>query len=324
MKLYITSAYPFHPKDNFAVAWLKESAENDPYKTHSITNNIEEADIVLFAEHHPPSDPYFFKVLKHPILKKHKKKTLIYHDNPYPIAILPTLSPSIEKSFYNVKNCISAPYIARHVENESVTFSAEEKDKKYLFSFLGASRTHAVRKEVLKLNHPDAFLKDTSDKDLWLLSPEEKKKFENQFVDVSKESHFVLCPRGVGVNSYRLFEVMQMGLVPVIISDEWVPSSGPDWESFSIRVPENEVHTIPELLAKKKQNSFSMGMIARKNWEQWFAKDVCFHHIANLSKELMEKKSNNRLWRFKYAYSQFLRPFHFRNLLRFYKRKIVK
>ena len=205
----------------------------------------------------------------------------------------------------------------------SPSFRPTEK-RKYLFSFLGASRTHLVRKDIVAIDYKDSFLKDTSDKDLWLLNPEEKKKFENEYVDVSKESYFVLCPRGVGVNSYRLFEVMQMGLATVIISDEWVPFKGPIWEDFSIRIAENEVHKIPEILLERKKDAIKMGDMARKNWEQWFSKEVCFHHIANLCEELLTTKSDSKLKKITYAYSQFLRSFHFRNLLRHYKKTILK
>ena len=324
MKVFLTSAYPYHEVDNFAVSWLKESALTDPFGKHSVIDNPEDADVVLFAEHHPPHDPYFFDVLKHPLVKKYKKKVVLYNDNPYPIVIIPTLSPSIEKSYFNAKLTASAPYIARHCENESVSFSSTLSERKYLFSFLGASRTHPVRKEILKLDYSDSFLKDTSDKDLWLLAPDEKKKFENQFVEISKQSYFVLCPRGVGVNSYRLFEVMQMGLTPVIISDEWIPMEGPEWEKFSIRIAESDVHKLPEILLNRKEEAVSMGNIARKIWEDWFSKEVGFHHVANLSEEILKTKSLNRIKNFHYSYSQFLRPFHFRNLLRHYKRVLLK
>ena len=121
MKLFLTTAYPFHSIENFAVSWLQESASSDLIKKHEIVDNPEEADVILFTEHHPAKDPFFFSVLKHPIYRKFKSKTILYHDNPYPIAIIPTLSPSIEKSYFNKGLTAIGPYIARHTENEAVT-----------------------------------------------------------------------------------------------------------------------------------------------------------------------------------------------------------
>ena len=50
----------------------------------------------------------------------------------------------------------------------------------------------------------------------------------------------MICPRGWGSSSIRLFEVMEMGRVPVIISDAWV-NEAPKWADFSVRVSEADV-----------------------------------------------------------------------------------
>lgn len=322
MKVFITSAYGYHKTDNFAVEWLKESALEDPFKVHEVVDKVEAADIVLFAEHHPPLDPYFFKVLKNPLFKKYKDKVVLYTDTDTPVIILPTITPSVEKKFFNPYLSQSAHYIARHCENETVKFSKASNTRKYLFSFIGASRTNPIRSEILQLNYPDCFLKDTSDKNLWELTLEEKTKFESDYVEVSMESYFVLCPRGIGVNSYRLYETMQMGLCPVIISDEWVPSKGPVWEDFSIIIKEKDIPKIPEILLKRKGEAINMGLKARENWEQWFSQKVSFHHLVCFAEKLLSEKPK-KAQAFFYSYSQFLRPFHFRNLLRYYKNVLI-
>lgn len=323
MNIFLTSAYPYHRVKNFAVQWLKESQESDPYGKHKIVDNPDVADVILFAEHHPGSDPYFFKVVNHPYVKKYRSKVVLYTDIDKPIAILPTLTPSIEKRYLNKSLCVSAPYIARHCENSSTRYSVMGSERKYLFSFLGASRSHPIRLKILNLSYPNSYLKDTTGKNSWQLTPDERAKFESAYAEISRDSYFILCPRGIGVNTYRLYETMEMGLCPVIISDEWVPFEGPDWDNFSIRIAEKDIDNIPEILLKRLPDAVQMGLEARKNWEQWFSKEVSFHHIVNLSKQLLDAKSNSIIKNRYYSYSQFLRPFHFRNLLRFYKRKFL-
>tara|TARA_R110002096_G_scaffold68159_5_gene164779 strand:+ start:11293 stop:12276 length:984 start_codon:yes stop_codon:yes gene_type:complete len=323
MKVFITSAYPYHEIDNFAVVWLKESQHQDTFKEHKIVDDPENADLILFAEHHPGNDPYFFKVLKHPLVKKYRHRVVLYTDTDSPLPILPTLSPSIEKSYLNPAFCLPAPYIARHCENESVTFSNAKSNRKYLFSFLGASRTHPIRKKILKLAYSDCYLEDTSEKNSWELTLDEKKIFESKYANISKDSYFILCPRGIGVNSYRLYETMQMGLVPVIISDEWIPMHGPNWKEFSIQIMEKDIQKIPEILFKRKGDAINMGLMARENWERWFSKEVSFHHITNLAKSLLIAKSNNISNNFYFSFTQFLRPFHFRNFLRYIKNDLL-
>ena len=57
---------------------------------------------------------------------------------------------------------------------------------------------------------------------------------------------------------------MQLGRVPVILADDWVPSEGPPWQDFSIRVSE-----LPEILEPLRRDAAEMGRAARAAWEQW-------------------------------------------------------
>lgn len=324
MNFFLTSAYPYDSTRNFAVQWLSISANLDSKKEHILVKEPVKADIILFVEHHPSEDPYFFEILKNSIYKQFKSKCYLYHDNPRVLPLLPGVYPSIEKKYYIPLLMRPGPYIARLCLNDQINFSGQKPDKKYLFSFIGAKRTYIKRKEILELAHKNSFLKDTSDKNLWELNPIQKKEFEGEFVKISVLSHFVLCPRGVGPNSYRLFECMEMGIAPVIISDEWVPMEGPDWDSFSIRIPEKNINQIPFILESKKKNSKIMGLNARKNWEEWFSQEVCFHHIAEACKDLNEKKEEVNVFKWIKIYLQFLRPFHFRNLMRYMRNRFFK
>lgn len=324
MKFYITSAYPFHPVNNFGVNWIRESIALSGSDAHTLVDDPAASDIILFLEHHPVSDPYFFKVMNHELTQRFYHKVILYTDSDNPLALIPTISPSFEKKFYNPHRERSGPYIGRHTENTSISYSKERKEPEYLFSFIGASRTHPVRNEILNIKFDNCFLKDTSDKYLWELSGEEKLLFEKQFIQVSHNSCFVLCPRGHGVNSYRLYETMEMGIAPVIISDQWIPMEGPQWDEFSIRIPEKNIAELPEWLLKNRSRAFEMGEIARKNWEKWFSKEVCFLQIARLSTELQKDRKHPHFTYESAKYFQFLRPFHFKNLLRYFKNTLMK
>jgi Exostosin family len=84
-----------------------------------------------------------------------------------------------------------------------------------------------------------------------------------QFIGLCQRSKFVLCPRGVGVSSMRLFESMAMARSPVILSDEWVPLPTIPWEQFSIRVAESDWAKIPEILKNHEQNAEEFGLRAK-------------------------------------------------------------
>jgi len=94
---------------------------------------------------------------------------------------------------------------------------------------------------------------------------------QKEFADTIWRSKFVLCPRGVGMSSIRLFETMQSGRVPVIISDHWVPCSYIDWSKFSLRVRERDIGRLPEICQDNEHRWVEMAREARRTWVEWFS-----------------------------------------------------
>jgi hypothetical protein len=67
------------------------------------------------------------------------------------------------------------------------------------------------------------------------------------------DSVFALCPAGAGPNTLRLWEAMAVGAVPVLLGAQpLLPSGGSladiDWESIVIRVPDEQLLMLPQLL----------------------------------------------------------------------------
>lgn len=45
-----------------------------------------------------------------------------------------------------------------------------------------------------------------------------------KYVEILRRSHFTICPRGYGKTSFRMYEAIQLGTIPVYITDEfWLP-----------------------------------------------------------------------------------------------------
>lgn len=321
MKVFLTSAYFYGGKFNPAM-WLRsKNLSTEPV----CTDNPELADIIIFVESHPENDPYFRKVIKHRLLKKYPHKCVLYHDADLSVTPIPTLSPSIESWQYDVKHKRTFHYISRYSENETIDESpiSYNTDRDYLYSFIG-SKTHEIRNRIINIKHPaDSFIKDTTGINSWDLDGIDRIKFQSEFRDVINNSFFILSPRGIGPCSYRLFESLQLGRVPVIISDKWVKIPNIDWDQFTITIPEAQIHFIPEILKERKNEAVEMGKVARKNWEDHFAPGVSLHHIAIAAKELL-----NHTYSFKDSlkdYSQFVcSPWHLKNLLRYKKNKLKK
>lgn len=65
-------------------------------------------------------------------------------------------------------------------------------------------------------------------------------------------STFSLCPRGLGRASFRLYEAMALGSIPIYIWDdrEWLPfQDSLDWSEFAISLPIDAFDQLPDLLA---------------------------------------------------------------------------
>lgn len=321
MNVFILSAY----SDTNAIltsTYVKESAEIDLFGKYQLVEKVEHADLILFVENHPGEDPYFFNVLKHPIYKEYRDRCVLYHDNDHSLTFLPTISPSILKKHYNQNIHRSFNYITQFSSNPYLDNLNLSVEKKFLSSFIGASRTHPVRKELFKHKFNRSFLKDTSHQNSWELSSAEKEGYFKQYAEVSEQSKFILCPRGIGPSSYRLYESLRMGIAPVIISDEFVPPLGPDWNDFSIRVKEDNLNQIEHILQEREDEYERLGKAAREAWENFFSKDKQFHYLVEAG--LSIKGELNTL-SYISQYKRFITSsFHLRNLLRYVRSKIQK
>lgn len=112
--------------------------------------------------------------------------------------------------------------------------------KEFFCSFIG-SYTHPLRREIFNLY--------SSDKDFKLCGGEWTAAVTDDqfktFVDTTVKSEFTLCPRGYGASSFRLYEALQLGSIPVYISDkEWLPFNYEiNWNDFCVIVkPDNLIN----------------------------------------------------------------------------------
>jgi len=322
MKVHVLSAYPSGPlnPNNFQAQWVKESAALDPFREHTLTENPDDADIILFVENHPGHDPLFFQVARHPVWKRHRDRAFLYHDNDHVYPFLRGLYPSLDRSHQRPSRCVGAPYLGRIEQNEAVRYAPLNGQEPFLFSFMGSNNS-PVRGRLLRLKFERALMVDTSDRNLWSLSTEDRRHYTETYGQALRNSSFILCPRGLGPSSYRLFETMEAGRVPVILADRWSPPPGPNWSEFSVSVPELDAGRLPEILAPLQNRAQSMGEKARKTWEDYFSKPVMFHRLTECCRHiLLERKQTSALSEFLFTAN--LPRCAPKLLLRFIKRSI--
>ncbi|MDQ2688132.1 MAG: glycosyltransferase family 47 protein, partial [Armatimonadota bacterium] len=148
----------------------------------------------------------------------------------------------------------------------------------------------------LALTHPRAYIEDTSQAQFYDYSEQRNEEELNRrrqlYGDFMRRSKFILCPRGHGASSFRIFETLRAGRIPVILSDEWTEPDGPDWAGCSLRVQEKAVASLPGLLERQEPEFERMSANARQTYAAWFAPDVIFHQIIQQCAALMPLKPN--------------------------------
>lgn len=116
------------------------------------------------------------------------------------------------------------------------------KIKRPIFcSFIGRLDTHKCRYDLyenLKENNKFIFLKSSN---------------KDQYEKILNTSIFSLCPRGYGYTSFRLFEAICCGSIPIYVWEDKkvLPFEDIlDWNKFSIIINSKEINLLPSLLEK--------------------------------------------------------------------------
>lgn len=282
MKLFLTSAYDHHPM----LDTLSSMAKLDKIGRHELAESAEEADAILFVENAHFDDYVYKKLARHPLLKQFPNKVFMYNEVDKPYCALPGLYCSMPSRFFHDQRQVAFPYLM--TPNRFVPYIHQwQVEKRWLFSFVG-SASHRIRKDVIALSEVTAGgVKDTSEFNVWDSSERERTSQGMDFAEALAGSHFVLCPRGIGTSSYRVFEAMQAQRVPVVISNHWVEPPHVDWD-FLVRVDEKDVHKIPSLLRSMVHEADDRAKAAREAWQLAYAPDVMFDTAAESIGYLLE------------------------------------
>lgn len=296
MRVYLTSASG--QTSGLAVSALhkvQQCAAVDRIGAHSVTEDPDAADLILFVETDQGIGPFGTKLRLHPLVRKMPGKCFVYNSSDSPVAHLPGLYASIDKKRYDANRIRTSHYLSTHITVPELK-TKPVADRQLLYSFVGAAQNASVRTSLMTLAHPRGKCIDTSAvaTTVWD-DPEQKRTFVDEYASILADTKFALCPRGRGASSMRLFEAMRVGCVPVILSDAWVPPTGPDWPAFSVRVNEADVATLPRTLEQLEATVETKSGSARRAWADWFSDEVTFHRLVEWCLELEQSGAGSRL-----------------------------
>lgn len=96
------------------------------------------------------------------------------------------------------------------------------------------------------------------------------------FVRWTLRSRFCLAPRGYGRSSFRFFEAMQLGAVPVYVWDdkEWLPYQAElDYSSFSVSVQREDIPRLWDILTSITESQYIAMIESAERVRRYFTLD---------------------------------------------------
>jgi len=184
---------------------------------------------------------------------------------------------------------ISLPLIYEDTNNILETLASKYTiNRNILCSFYGSS-SHPIR-NMLKYFHRDGeieiYLKD------WNINIEKNDQFD--FIKLALQSKFSLCPRGYGRSSFRFFESILLGSIPIYIYDDenWLPYKDLiDYSKFSIVLNSKNIDSLPVILSKLSDIEITNMQKELINHKKIFGLDfMCVYIINMLLKENINYK----------------------------------
>jgi len=147
------------------------------------------------------------------------------------------------------------------------------KDKKDIFcSFIGR-KTHKIRNEIF-----DIF----KSKEGYLISESIDYK---SYIDIMSRSLFSFCPRGYGMTSFRIFESLSLGSIPIYIYDDpFIPFEGEfSFNDIGILLHENDLSLIDDILRSKTSDELENYIINGKSiYNNFFTYEGCYNKIIKM------------------------------------------
>jgi hypothetical protein len=197
--------------------------------------------------------------------------TFLWDSGDHPTGLLPGLFCSLHKRLAQPSRHRGFCYPLRM--NPLVTALSPD-DARYLFGFSG-NITAPLRAKLFQTFAAEAragraLMRKTESIFHRIYDPASDVE-RRRYVEDIAQCRFVLCPRGNGLASIRLFETMEAGRVPVIISDAHHLPECVDWNACSIRVSERNLAQIPTILAGEDARWRQLAHNARQEWSRCFS-----------------------------------------------------
>jgi Exostosin family len=256
---------------------------------HQLTDDPEVADIIVLAG----DLETLAEARSNQLIQRYPEKTMAYSEIDALIPYVPGVYGSAAKEKgLKLRRTQSNIYFSRYGSSMNPEVRHRPREAKDLLFCFRGRRDCRVRTNIINYayNRPDVQVLETTGFMHWADGIVGMRQAQKDYADTLARSHFALCPRGMGFGSIRLFEVMEMGVAPVLLADRYALPPGPDWKSFLLMVPERDFARLPELLEPHIPESEERGRKAREAWEKFFAPDLVFDNIIDQLSDIRRRR----------------------------------
>lgn len=280
MKIFLTSASPHQQIqcETLKNFWGLSS------KKHFLVSRVQEANLILITD---ISGPEWFRDLRENKNIQDPSKCFVVADGDVPMPLLHGVYTSNHRHLKFSSRFRTGAYnlFPEKVHNPFVRQGSGDTylhPKKFFYSFTGQDSS-PLRLKLFqhKLQRPDALILNMTSSFNAHQHKADHLHYQKKYCDTIIRSKFVLCPKGTSAASIRLFEVMKLGVAPVIISDDWILPRGPQWETFSIFIKEKNLDQLDAILEEKEKDYVVMGKKAGEAYRQFFADEVYFDYLID-------------------------------------------
>lgn len=270
---------------------------------------IGDADFVILSNEWSPDNPNILELNQEAL--RHNKRVVVFYNNDSDRDIDLPNSIIFRTSFYKSKRkpnefavpAWSADFLKKYFNG---VLSLREKTEKPLVSFCGLLDSRNIRARAIKVMQ-DSDLTKTN----FIIRPQFWRGILNRKIDAHRvreeyvrnidDGDYVLCARGAGNFSYRLYETLSMGRIPVYINTDCVLPYDfiIDWKKYCVWVEESDIDSVDKIIAdfhnKLSPDEFiELQHNCRKLWEEWLSPEGFFanfyrHFDNTLLIPLLEK-----------------------------------
>lgn len=275
------------------LTWL---ASLDPDCPHRLCDDPEEADAILVTDALAGRE-VATALRSDPWIERYWQKIYGFSQEARPFRALPGVYTSypITGRDRDVSRAIGYPCWPLNPWIDQDATALPEREPDLLYSFLGR-RSHPVRNKIFATAHPpDSHVVDTTRAYVNLVGPEEDRRdHERAYVDVALRSKFALCPRGWATSTVRLYEMMALGVAPVVLADAWARPHGPEWDRCAVFVRERDAKSLPAILRERESEWRDLGSGAFQTFRRYFSPERHFRTVISALADLVEEPTSGR------------------------------